>query len=397
MITRFGSLYAGHVDLDNIGFEGTPVNDRWLSDEHIATVFDKSEAIATTMDRLGYSTFWAAEHRFQREGYECIPNLLMLFVHLAHLTKNIKFGCGLNVASMWHPLRMAEDFAMADHMTGGRVIFGVGRGYHSRENEVLGAPSTALDNEGNRELFEDQVELILKSFHERSFSHHSKNYDIPPSIPYRGYELEEISLVPRPRHLPVECWQPVVSATQRGLDFMAKHSIKGIIGGGAAAGGATAKVMHAWQDALRRVGRETELGADLIVGFTYHIAETEQKAIEEARPFFEENMKMFAPLGFVRGLTDGQIEAIADPKRARSANLPTLEQAIEAGSWLCGPPELIIEKLQDVQDRYPGLEEVNVGSVIGTPQSVILEQLEIFAREVMPAFQSQDRAAAPAD
>lgn len=397
MITRFGSLYAGHVDLDNIGFEGTPVNDRWLSDEHIATVFDKSEAIATTMDRLGYSTFWAAEHRFQREGYECIPNLLMLFVHLAHLTKNIKFGCGFNVAPMWHPLRMAEDFAMADHMTNGRVIFGVGRGYHSRENEVLGAPSTALDNEGNRELFEDQVELILKSFHERSFSHHSKNYDIPPSIPYRGYDLEEISLVPRPRHLPVECWQPVVSATQRGLDFMAKHSIKGIIGGGAAAGGATAKVMHAWQDALRRVGRETELGADLIVGFTYHIAETEQKAIEEARPFFEENMKMFAPLGFVRGLTDGQIEAIADPKRARSANLPTLEQAIEAGSWLCGPPELIVEKLQDVQDRYPGLEEVNVGSVIGTPQSVILEQLEIFAREVMPAFQSQDRAAAPAD
>ena len=397
MITRFGSLYAGHVDLDNIGFEGTPVNDRWLSDEHIATVFDKSEAIATTMDRLGYSTFWAAEHRFQREGYECIPNLLMLFVHLAHLTKNIKFGCGFNVAPMWHPLRMAEDFAMADHMTGGRVIFGVGRGYHSRENEVLGAPSTALDNEGNRELFEDQVELILKSVHERSFSQHSKNYDIPPTIPYRGYELEEISLVPRPRHLPVECWQPVVSATQRGLDFMAKHGIKGIIGGGAAAGGATAKVMEAWQDALRRVGRETELGADLIVGFTYHIAETEQKAIEEARPYFEENMKMFAPLGFVRGLSDGQIEAIADPKRARSANLPTLEQAIEAGSWLCGPPELIIEKLQDVQDRYPGLEEVNVGSVIGTPQSVILEQLEIFAREVMPAFQSQDRAAAPAD
>ena len=397
MITRFGSLFAGHVDLDNIGFEGTPVNDRWLSDEHIATIFDKSEAIATTMDRLGYSTFWAAEHRFQREGYECIPNLLMLFVHLAHLTKNIKFGCGFNVAPMWHPLRMAEDFAMADHMTGGRVIFGVGRGYHSRENEVLGAPSTALDNEGNRELFEDQVELMLKSFHERSFSHHSKNYDIPPKIPYRGYELEEISLVPRPLHLPVECWQPVVSATQRGLDFMAKHSIKGIIGGGAAAGGATAKVMHAWQDALRRVGRETELGADLIVGFTYHIAETEQKAIEQARPYFEENMKMFAPLGFVRGLSDDQIEAIADPKRARSANLPTLEQAIEAGSWLCGPPELIIEKLQDVQDRYPGLEEVNVGSVIGTPQSVILEQLELFAREVMPAFQSQDRAAAPAD
>lgn len=397
MITRFGSLYAGHVDLDNIGLDGTPVNDRWLSDDHLATVFDKSEAIATTMDRLGYSTFWAAEHRFQREGYECIPNLLMLFVHLAHLTERIRFGCGFNVAPMWHPLRLAEDFAMADHLTGGRVIFGVGRGYHSRENESLGAPSTAMDNEANRELFEDQVEILVKAFHERSFSHHSKHYDIPPSVPYRGYTLKDITLVPRPKHLPVEIWQPIVSATDRAMDFMAKHRIKGIIGGGAAAGGATDKVMQAYRDALLRTGREAELGTDLCIGFTFHIAETEAKAIAEARPFFEENMKMFAPLGFVRGLSEEQISAIADPKRARSAGLPTLEQAVEAGSWLCGPPELIIEKLQAVQERYPGLEEVNVGQVIGTPQRVILEQLEIFANEVMPAFTNQAKVAAPAD
>lgn len=386
MITRFGSLYAGHVDLDNIGFEGTPVNERWLSDEHLATVFDKAEAIATTLDRLGYDTFWAAEHRFQREGYECIPNLLMLFVHLAHLTKHIKFGCGFNVGPMWHPLRLAEDFATADRLTNGRVIFGVGRGYHSRECEVLGAPSTAIDDEGNRELFEDQVEILIKAFHQRAFSHHSKFYNIPPSIPYRGYTLAEISLVPRPKNLPVAIWQPIVSAGQRAMDFMAKHGMKGIIGGGAAAGGATDRVMRAWQEALARVGRDTVLGTDLTIGYTFHIAETEEKAIKEARPFFEENMKMFAPLGFVRGLTPDQIEAIADPRRARSAGLPTLEQAVQAGSWLCGPPELLIDKIKDLQSRYPGLEEINVGAVIGTPQKVILEQLEIFAHEVMPAF-----------
>lgn len=396
MITRFGSLYAGHVDLDNIGFEGTPVNDRWLSDEHLATVLDKAEAIVTTMDRLGYSTFWAAEHRLQREGYECIPNLLLHFVHLAHLTKQIKFGCGFNVAPMWHPLRLAEDFAVADRLTGGRIIFGVGRGYHSRECEVLGAPSTAIDNDANRELFEDQVEILMKAFNEPSFSHYSKHYTIPPRIPYRGYELENVTLVPKPLKTPVECWQPIVSASERAMDFMAKHGIKGIIGGGAAAGGATATVVQAYRDALARTGRETELGTDLIVGFSLHIAETEKKAIEEARPFFEENMKMFGPLGFVRGLTDEQLSALADPKRARSAGLPTLEQAVEAGSWLCGPPELIIEKLQDVQDRFPGLEEVNVGSVIGTPQKVIIEQLEAFAKDVMPAFKSQ-AVAAPAD
>ncbi len=90
MITKFGSLYAGHVDLDDIGFDATPVNDRWLSDQRLATVFDKAQAIAQLMDRTGYDTFWMAEHHFQREGYECIPNLLQLIVHLAHLTERIK-------------------------------------------------------------------------------------------------------------------------------------------------------------------------------------------------------------------------------------------------------------------------------------------------------------------
>ena len=389
MITSFGSLFAGHVDLENLGLDGTPVNDRWLDDGRLASVFDKTEAIVLKMEELGYDTFWSAEHHFQREGYECIPNLLLLYVHLAHLTKNIKFGCGFNINPMWHPLRLAEDYATADILTGGRVIFGVGRGYHSREVDTFGVPSTLSDNEANREMFEEQVEIIFKAFNEDSFSYQGKFYTIPPEVPYRGYTLKEITLVPRPRNLPVETWQPVVSASQRAMDFMVKHNIKGIIGGGAAAGGAPDTVMSQWRDTLAQNGRETELGADLAVGYTIHIAETEDKAVSEARDFFEENMKMFAPLGFVRGLTNDQIDAVGDPRRARSAGLPTLEDGVRGGSWLCGPPEMVAEKLMEVQDRYPGLEQINVGSVIGTPQNVILEQLETFGKEVMPRFKAQ--------
>ena len=198
MITKFGSLFAGHVDFEDMGLEATPVNDRWLSDQHIATVFDKSEAMAKLMDRAGYDTFWLAEHHFQREGYECIPNILMLAIHLCHITERLKIGSGFNIAPMWHPLRLAEDYATADILTGGRVIFGVGRGYHTREVEVFGAPM--LDGDANRELFEEQVDIIFKSFNERSFSHHGKHYDIPPRVPYRGYELEEISSRPASRH-----------------------------------------------------------------------------------------------------------------------------------------------------------------------------------------------------
>ena len=392
MITTFGSLFAGHVDLDNLGLAGTPVNDRWLPDEQLVGVFDKALAIAQCLDRNGYDTFWMAEHHFQREGYEVIPNILLLAVHLAHLTERIRFGCGFNIAPMWHPLRLAEDYATADILTGGRVVFGVGRGYHTREVEAFGAPM--LDQDANRELFEEQVELIFKAFDERAFSHRGQHYTIPPKVPYRGYELEEITLVPRPVNRPVECYQPIVSAGQRALDFMAKHNIKGIIGGGAASGGAAERTVRAFQEARARHGRETELGGDLCIGFSFHIADSEEQAIKEATPYFEENMKMFAPLGFVPGLTPEQIDAIADPKRARSANLPTLHHAVKAGAWLVGPPERIIERLQEIQDRYPGLEQVNVGQVVGTPQRVIVEQLERFAREVMPAFKGAARVPA---
>ena len=220
------------------------------------------------------------------------------------------------------------------------------------------------------------------------FSHEGKYYKIPPEVPYRGYTLKEITLVPRPLTIPVETWQPVVSASQRAMDFMAKHGIKGIIGGGAAAGGAAEGVMRQWRDTLAAHGRQTEFGEDLAIGYTIHIAETEEKAVQEARTFFEENMKMFAPLGFVGGLSEGQIRAMEDPRRARSAGLPTLEDGIRGGSWLCGPPEQITEKLEAIQDRYPGLDQINVGSVIGTPQSVILEQLEAFGKDIMPKFKA---------
>lgn len=390
MITKFGSIYAGHVDLDDVGLDATPVNERWLTDEHLATIFDKTQAIVQAMDRLGYDTFWSAEHHFQREGYECIPNLMLLYVHLAHLTKNIKLGCGFNIGPMWHPLRLAEDFATADRLTGGRVIFGLGRGYHSREVDTFGAPSTITDSDANRELFEEQAEIIFKAFNSDSFSHHGKYYDIPPRVAYRGYELEEITLVPKPRTLPVECWQPIVSASQRQLDFMAKHNMKGIIGGGAATGGATDQVVVAWRGAQARQGRETELGANLVVGLSTYIADTEEQGIRESKRYFEENLKMFGPLGFVRGLTDAQIEAMGDRSRARTIELPTIEQGVKAGAWLCGPPELITEKLMELQERFPGLDQVNVGcTAMSTTEDVIIEQLELFAKEVMPAFKKQ--------
>ena len=370
--------------MDNVGYAGTAVNQRSISDEHLATVFDKTEAIAKSMDKFGYDTLWMAEHHFQPEGYECIPNIPLLSVHLSHLTQNLKFGCGFNIAPMWHPLRLAEDFATADYLTGGRLKFGVGRGYHTREVETFGSP--LLDQTANRELFEEQVEIILKSFNERSFSHRGKYYTLPPDVQYRDYELKELTLVPRPLNRPVECWQPIQSASNRALAFMAKHSINGIIGGGVADGGAMEKNLVAYRDALADAGQNTELGHGLAIGFHVYMADTKEQGMKEAAGYFEENLKMFGPLRLVRTLSEEQIFAMSDPRLAPTADLPTIESAVKGGGFLCGPADDIIESLKAVEEKYPGLNRVNVGQPVGTPQNIILEQLQRFSEEVMPAF-----------
>jgi hypothetical protein len=97
---------------------------------------------------------------------------------------------------------------------------------------------------------------------------------------------------------------------------------------------------------------------------------------------------MFAPLGFVPGLSDEQVRALADPALARSTRLPTLREAVDKGAWLVGPPEHILERLQQLQHLYPGLEEVNMGHVVGTDERVVTDQLEWFARDVMPVFKA---------
>ncbi len=318
MITKFDSLYAGHVDLDNIGYGGTPINDRLYDNAHLSTALGKAQAMAQLMDRLGYSTFWMAEHHFQREGTECIPNVLLMALHLTHVTRTMKIGCGFNITPMWHPLRLAEDYAMADILSNGRVVFGVGRGYHTREVETFGAP--LIDQEANRELFEEQVDIIFKAFNNASFSHQGKHYTLPPEVPYRGYTLKELTLVPRPARLPVECWQPIQGGSERALAFMAKHGIQGMVGGGSAEGGAMHSVVLKWQDVHAKIGKQIDLGERLCFGFHFYIGDSKEQCIRDAAKYYEENMKMFGELRLNRAMTEEQIEIMRDPLGHRPRN-----------------------------------------------------------------------------
>jgi alkanesulfonate monooxygenase SsuD/methylene tetrahydromethanopterin reductase-like flavin-dependent oxidoreductase (luciferase family) len=116
--------------------------------------------------------------------------------------------------------------------------------------------------------------------------------------------------------------------------------------------------------------------------------------MREAAKHYEENMKMFGELRLVRALSDEQIAAMRDPKLAAATKLPRIEDAVKAGGFLTGTPDDIIEQLKAVEKRYPGIDRVICSTPLGTPLDIHLEDLDRFAKEVIPAFRDTRTAAA---
>ena len=187
-------FFFGAVPMPDAGNAGPVPTTRRYGMTDVAAAYDNLFHWADTADRLGYDTMWLTEHHFQHEGYEVVPNIVQFGMALAMRTEHLRQGQMFNVVPQWHPLRLAEDFALADVLTGGRMVFGVGRGTVPREAEALGSMVASGDNEMsreadrvNREMFEEAMEVIKLAWTQERFSYTGKHYSFPPvGIPDRG-------------------------------------------------------------------------------------------------------------------------------------------------------------------------------------------------------------------
>ncbi len=329
-------------------------------------------------DRLGFDTMWLTEHHFQYEGYEVTPNLILFGVHLAGLTRRLRFGQFFNIVPQWHPLRLAEDFAMADILTGGRLVFGVGRGTVPRESETLGAPVASGDNEmsreadrTNREMFEEGVAVIKAAWADERFSYCGKHYTYPPpGIPDRGATVTHLTLVPRPAHVPVEIFQPITSPPT--LVYAARSGHNGVF-----ALGGPAYVKGNWDrfgDEAAAAGRELGPGEGRCLQLIFHAGATTSDALRTATPGFDEHVRFLSQYGRFRNIEPGALFGFA----------PSVDDARRTGAMAIGS----VEEVADVIGRWTEALSLRHLALFpdlpGLSREQVDEQLHLMADEVLP-------------
>ena len=148
-------------------------------------VYDRALARIEIMDRTGYDAVWLAEHHFT--GYSVCPSVHVMATHIAARTQNLRIGTAVTLAALYHPLRIAEEIALLDVLTGGRVNWGAGRGFDPREFSVFDVPVKE-----STERFREAVEIVLAAWTNEKLTFKGK-----------FHQYEEIEVLPKPRQKPL--------------------------------------------------------------------------------------------------------------------------------------------------------------------------------------------------
>jgi alkanesulfonate monooxygenase SsuD/methylene tetrahydromethanopterin reductase-like flavin-dependent oxidoreductase (luciferase family) len=393
---ELGVFFFCGVDMPDAGVAGTPPADRRYGQADYLKVYRDLEHYAQHAEQLDFDSLWLAEHHFQHEGYEVVPNTILLSAFLAERTRRLKFGAMFNVLPQWHPLRFAEDFALADVMTGGRMICGIGRGTVPREAQPLGTRvgwNNDPDDVYNREVFEEQVAIIKRAWHQQTFAFHGKHYDLPPAgIDDRGRTVETLTLIPKPLQTPVAIWQPVTSPPT--ADYVARERHKAVFwfhnrAGLKRAWARYAELVESYHGVRLRPGEDRQLVVNL------HIAPSREAAMAEARPGHDEFWRFLGPYGWSKADADDEGGG-GGGKPWAYGRIPSLEESMAQGAWLVGTADDVSEQLVELRDAL-GLEYLSLFPHFpGMVREQVIEQMERFSDDVRPGLMGSALSAAGA-
>ena len=331
-----------------------------------ASSFADSLAQVDEAERLGLDAMWLAELHFAPER-SVLASPLIIAATIAQRTRRMKIGTAVQVLPLCHPLRLAEEVATVDQLSGGRLIFGVGRSGFAHTYATYG-----VDYGESRERFAEVLVILKRAFTEERFSHKG-----------RYYAYDNVRLAPRPLQTP---WPEIRIAAASPDTYEEVGTMGHPIFVAARTGNLSelAPLVKSYRAAWKKAGHAGE--GQVFLRVPVYVANNEDAAREEPR---ESILHLLRSIG-------GRLEASArldsareiENRAARGAKMQSIDyEEVLRERMIVGTPGRVIDRLTQLRDEL-GLDgilaELNPGSLI--PHARVMTALRLLCEEVMPRF-----------
>jgi len=389
--------------------------------ERYQAMLEELREIAQIADDAGFDVMTTTEHHFHSEGYETSVAPLLLYADLAARTKQIKFGPLGLVLPAWDPLRAAEELAVLDQLTKGRVYAGFARGYQDRWVNVLGqqyhatgAPmdGSAIDQH-NRHVYEETLKVIKMAWTQETISYNGEYYQVP--YPYeegirrwpaadwtRKYgavgEVDEdgvvrkICVVPEPYQKPHPPMMQPFSVSESTIRYTATNDIVPWLL--LSNPPDFVRLCQVYQEVAAESGRQLALGQSIGAFRAIHFGDTEQEAVELLRQTNYAGFNVyFSGFGFWEAFRTPEDEQKYPTKPTYTALPPdewTIERMRKVQYALAGTPDQVVRQVDDLVHLYGNGGELEwLGWFFDQgflSRDEMRRQLDLFATHIIPRF-----------
>jgi alkanesulfonate monooxygenase SsuD/methylene tetrahydromethanopterin reductase-like flavin-dependent oxidoreductase (luciferase family) len=386
-------LLAYGENLDHLKSGGTELpyplsKQHFRADVAVRTYAEHLEAWEE-LDRLGYDGVGFNEHHCSPYGLMNSPNLMASAA--AQRTKRLKLLIYGNLLPLHEPLRLAEELAMLDCLSNGRIISGFARGI-PREYQVHNVP---LDQ--SRARFEEAYDIVTRAWTEDVFS-------------YSGqfWSYKDVAIWPRPvqrPHPPV--WIPIVGSKES-IEFAGRHDIP--ITPGLAGGGLRDDIVRFYAKCLAAAGHRIT-PSHLSLGLNAYVADSKAQAVREVAPYhLYFNRTLFSHGSFTETAAQRKVGYVSQsstdyvrPENQRAAALlredfrnmtmADIERMAERMPW--GTPDEVAQRIIEQADMA-GANNVQIGFNRGAmPHDMFMNQIRRFAADVLPRLQAHEVRTVP--
>jgi alkanesulfonate monooxygenase SsuD/methylene tetrahydromethanopterin reductase-like flavin-dependent oxidoreductase (luciferase family) len=328
-----------------------------------ADAFDESMAQVMAAEDYGFDAVWLAEIHFQKDR-SVLSSPLVIGSAIAARTRRLKVGVAVQVLPLSHPLHLAEDVATLDHLSKGRVDFGVGRSGLPGHYQGFNIPY-----DESRERFLETLDILVKAWTQERFSHEG-----------RYYQYRDVCVMPKPfqrPHPPIR----MAATTEETYPMVGRMGYPLFVAVRTSSIGGIRRRIPAYHEARRAAGHPGSGAVGLSVPI--YVAETARAAREEPEA---STMHFFRSISRALQLRDGATGAAAAARQERSEKLReiTYEEVLDDYA-VYGTPEAVADRLIALREEL-GLSTIsawmNAGSQI--PNERVLTSMRLFAERVIP-------------